>query len=105
MEHLFYPRLEIVCKRMNFDEGWRDAFVTHALQMADESMNTADLWDKIHALSSFLSATQMHQVKEIEFLRTVIVYLEHSQKFTWYNKRLNCSFTNDAWILILEIFF
>ena len=73
MEHLFYPRSEIVCKRMNFDEGRRDAFVTHVLQMADESMNTADLWDKMNFFLSFLSATQMHQVIDIEFLRTVIV--------------------------------
>jgi hypothetical protein len=33
---LFYPGEEIVCKRMNFDEGWSDPFVTHVLQIADK---------------------------------------------------------------------
>ena len=42
IEQGFNPRLEIVFKRMNFDESRRDPFVTHVLQMADESTNSAD---------------------------------------------------------------
>jgi hypothetical protein len=42
MENLFYPHLDIVCKQMNFDESWNDPFLTHVLQMADKSTNTAD---------------------------------------------------------------